>query len=177
MKTINLFCILSLISYTPGYAQVSIPQIINSAGGSIQKQGYIFNWSVGELSLVNQMNSADGSYLFTNGFIQPEDQDAAVNKKTEIDFSKIKIFPNPTHDILEIDFFQKSTSEKIKLQLSDNAGRIVYTHDVSFYKFGFVERINMKDFPNGSYTLQIKVLNSDSGQIIVESDSYKIIKL
>ncbi len=177
MKIIKLFFILTVTFLNAGYAQTFTPQVINTTGGGIQKQGYIFNWSIGELSLVNEMNSDDGSYLFTNGFIQPEVFTAAVyNTTTVYSFSNIKIFPNPTTDLLIVNF-SKNITGKLNLQLSDNAGHIMYTRNISSYKFGFVERINMKSFPKGSYNLQIKSLNTDSGQFNIESGSYKIIKL
>ncbi len=176
MKTIHLLFWLIVISITSGYAQIQIPQIINATGGSYQKDGYSVNWSIGELGLANQMNASDGSYLCTNGLIQPEKINLFPATKIEFNSDKIRIFPNPTHDMVEIDLFQNIVG-KVTIQLTDITGHIQYTHEIFSYGFGFVEKINMKALANGTYTLQIKRLNPNPGQFNIESGAYKIIKL
>ena len=176
MKTIQLIFWLIITTVTSGNGQTQIPKILNTAGGSYEN-GYVsVAWSIGELGLVNQMKTVDASYIFTNGFIQPEQANFSPDSRIEFSSDKIQIFPNPTHDIVEIDFFQ-NTIGKIKLQLFDNAGQIVYTHEKFNYGYGFIEKINMEGFAKGAYILQIKRLNPEPGQFNIESQSYKIVKL
>ena len=184
MKTIHLFFSMVMISATSVYGQSLVPQVINTSGGSAQNKGYSIEWNIGELALINQMNSTDGSSILTNGFIQPMSGDIIPDTKFgfashntfEVGSPNIHIFPNPTHDVLEIDFFQ-SDYKKIIIQLSDELGHILYLREIPVHGLGLVEKISMKGFTNGIYILYIKKLNPVSGQYDLETNSYKIIKL
>jgi hypothetical protein len=183
MKVIYIFFYIIIISIAPGYGQSQIPQIINTSGGCSQTKGYSIEWSIGELALVNEMDAMDGSHILTNGFIQPTDgliqplqQNPLSFNTIEFSSANIRIFPNPTQDILEIDFFQ-SIAGKISVQLSNELGHIIYTHKISTHGLRLIEKINMKGFTNGIYILYIKKLNPVSGRYDLETGSYKIIKL
>jgi hypothetical protein len=182
MKVIPVFFYI-LITINYGYGQSQIPQVINTTGNSSQNKGYSVQWSIGELALINEMDAADGSHIFTNGFIQPIDgltlpllQKPLSSAKIEFSSANVRIFPNPTHDNLEIEF-SKSISGKVSVQLFNELGRIVYTHSASKYGIGSIEKINMKNFTKGIYILYIKGLNPVSGRYDLEIGSYKIIKL
>ena len=171
-----------IIPVASGYGQSLFPQIINTTGNSSQNKGYSIEWSIGELALVNEMDAMDSSYIFTNGFIQPTDgltppplQNSLSSNKIEFNSAIIRIFPNPTHDILEINF--QNISGKISVQLRNELGHIIYTDESSTYGLGLIEKINMKNFTNGIYILYIKRLNPVSGRYDLETGSYKIIKL
>ena len=184
MKAIYIFFYIIIISITSGYGQSQMPQVINASGGCSQNKGYSIEWNIGELTLINEMDAIDSSYIFTNGFIQPTDglvqsplqQSALSLNKIELSAANIRIFPNPTQDIVEIDF-ANSTAGKISVQLSDELGHIIYTREISSYGFGLIEKINMKGLTKGVYILYIKRLNPVSGRYDLKSGSYKIIKL
>ncbi|HEY8657764.1 MAG TPA: T9SS type A sorting domain-containing protein [Hanamia sp.] len=184
MKATIIFIYIIIISITSGYGQSQLRQVINVSGGSSKNIGYTLEWSIGELTLINEMDAADSSYILTNGFIQPTGglvqpplrPTLLSFKRNELTSANIRIFPNPTQDILQIDFSQ-NTAEKISVQLSDGLGHIVYTNVISSYGSGLTEKINMKGFTNGIYILYIKKLNPVSGQYDLEAGSYKIIKL
>src|SRR5258706_11556296 len=114
MKIIQLYIYIIVISITSGYGQSVFPQITNATGGTTQNKGYSLEWNIGELALVNEMDATDGSYIFTNGFIQPTDgltlppplQNSLSLNRNESGPAGIHIFPNPTQDILEIDLLQ-----------------------------------------------------------------------
>jgi hypothetical protein len=183
MKTKLTFFFI-LISITAAYSQTLIPQVINTSGGTSQVTKYSIEWSIGELSLINEMDDTDSTYILTNGFIQsmdglvqpPLQQTALSLNKIRLSFSDVRIFPNPTHDILEIHFFQSFVG-KVSLQLYNELGHIVYTNEVSNHGSGFIEKINMKNFVNGVYLLYIKRLNPTSGLYDFETGSFKIIKM
>src|SRR5215216_5926309 len=94
------------------FGQTITPQVINNTGGTAKKGYYHIDWSIGELTLVNQMQSS--GYIVTNGFIQPFTHDPNVrNSGAVFEDGEIFILPNPTRDILEIDFRTKQQGRVI----------------------------------------------------------------
>jgi hypothetical protein len=175
MKMIQ-FLSVAMLTVTFGYGQTQLQEVINGSGGSTQNKGYILQWSIGELALVNQMNSTDGSYILTNGFIQPLFETNFPNTILQPASPDIRMFPNPTHDILEIDFL-KSNQDKVSLQLTNSLGHILYTNEIHLNGKSYVEKINMKGFTNGIYMLNIQQSKALSGRYDIENNSFKIIKL
>ncbi len=172
------------ISVTTAYGQSQLREVINASGASSKNKGYSVEWSIGELALINEMDAPDSSYILTNGFIQPEDTIVSVPfkstpvifKNNQLSSAGIRLFPNPTHDILEIKFLQ-NISGKISLQLCNEVGNIVYQRDILAHGSRLIEKINMKGFTNGIYILYIKSLNVISGRYDLETGTFKIIKL
>jgi Secretion system C-terminal sorting domain len=184
MKFRSTFFGIMLISVTSGYGQSQIPQTINASGGITKNKGYTTQWSIGELTLVNEMDNVDSTYIITNGFIQPTDglvpppiqQSALSLGQHVLSSANLKIFPNPTRDILDVELLQ-SIMGRVVVQLSDELGHIVYTHELSLFGSGLSEKINMRGLMKGVYILYIKKLNPVSGLYELETGSYKIIKL
>ncbi len=173
-KIYPVFCLLIANAISVN-GQTENLQVINSTGGTSENEGYSIEWSVGEISSVNQMNSEDSTYLFTNGFVQPM-QLSDKNLGTNVSSDNIRIFPNPATDILEIDFLQ-SISGKILIQLSNNAGQVIYTDEVMVHGFGFIKKINMKSFIKGNYSLRIQKIILGSEVNNPQPSFYKIVKL
>ena len=145
----------------------NFPQVINVSGSNLWKaMDIVVQWSIGELALVNEMDSPDSSYILTNGFIQPEDTIVSVPfKSTPVIFKNIQ-FSSARHSAVsqsnsryfEIKFFQ-NISGKISLQLYNEVGNIVYQREILAHGSRLTEKINMKGFTNGIYILYIKSLN------------------
>ena len=183
MKVIHIFLYIIIISVTSGYGQSQITQVVNASGGTSLNKAYSLEWSIGELTLINELDAPDSSYILTNGFIQPTDTLVQLPVQNPILFSAIElrpadvhIFPNPTQDILEIHFLQ-NIAGKIAVQLYNERGHLVYKHEIFGYGHGLTEKINMKGFTNGIYILNIKRLSPISGRYDLETASFKIIKL
>ena len=184
MKVILIFLYIIIISVTSGYGQSQITQVVNASGGTSQTKGYNLEWSIGELTLINELDAPDSSYILTNGFIQPTDglvqpplqQPPILFNAIELTTVDVDIYPNPTHDILEIHFLQ-NIAGKIAVQLYNERGHLVYKHEIFGYGHGLTEKINMKGFTNGIYILNIKRLSPISDRYDLETASFKIIKL
>jgi hypothetical protein len=160
--------------------QINIIQVINSSGGNYEKGNSLMYWSIGELTLVNEMESFDGTIIITNGFIQPEEaagdpvMTAIPNEfVSEMTSPQIRIFPNPAQNILQIDY-RHNVAGKIQIQILDNNGRIVYKNTVTSTGSGFLEKINIQSLAHGSYVL---TLSNNSGPVDHSQYSYKIVKL
>jgi hypothetical protein len=136
-------------------AQSVAPSVINTGGGSFQAGYYQFEWSIGELALVGEMNSSNNSLVITNGFIQPFIQYPATNNTNNIFANdEIKVFPNPASSYVEINFLTKQQG-RITLTFYDGSGRKILTSADSYYGIGLVKRIPVNQLPNEVYMLHV----------------------
>jgi hypothetical protein len=144
--------------------------VINSSGGSSQQGYYQFEWSIGELALVNEMKN---DIVVTNGFLQPYLlYPGDHNTNQSFSAEEIKVFPNPASRYVEIDFLTKQTGI-MNLSFYDGLGQKIYSK--KFYSFGLdrIERIEVSHLPAGPYMLHIAL---DAGSFVIKNGIYKIIK-
>ena len=173
MKARILLVLVLTIYASSVFSQTITPQVINSSGGSFQKGYHIVDWSIGELALVNHMQSAD--YIVTNGFIQPFTHEPNLFENNyAFGEGEIRILPNPTRDVLEIDFRTKQQG-RVSIILVDVLGNILYKKEVISHGHGQIEKINMTQYAHGSYFLKIN-LNRFMG-FTSKTGTYKIVKL
>ncbi|HEU5166387.1 MAG TPA: T9SS type A sorting domain-containing protein [Chitinophagaceae bacterium] len=156
-------------------SQSIAPAVINTGGGTFQSGYYQFEWSIGELALIGEMNSSNNSLIITNGFIQPFIQYPA-NYNTDNIFGndEIKIFPNPASSYVEINFLTKQRG-RITLSFYDAAGKKVYTATDWYYGVGLIKRIPVNQLPNQVYMLHIN-LDPYPGSSL-KKGVYKIVKI
>jgi hypothetical protein len=156
------------------YSQSNAPSVVNSAGGSSQSGYYQFEWSIGEMALIGQMNNSTGTLIITNGFIQPYIlRPGAGNTGNAFEAGEIRIFPNPASSYVEINFFT-SQKGRVTLDFFDMTGKKVYTGMLLSSGVDLVERISMTHLPGGIYALYIQ-LEPDAGSVS-KKGVYKIIK-
>jgi hypothetical protein len=159
------------------YGQTSItPSVINSTGGTYTLDHYILDWSVGELTLVNQMGvPQESKFIISNGFIQPFTQDPnLVNNSNAFGEGEILILPNPTQNILEVDFRTKQQG-LVSYRLYDVQGRTILKNSFNYYGYGHIEKIDMTAFRAATYFLRIEL--NPVQNFVHKVSSYKIIKL
>jgi len=156
-------------------AQSVDPQVINTTGGSYSFGAVIIDWNVGEMALVNTMQSANLQVLVTNGFLQPfTDKPDEINNNNTFGPEEIKVFPNPASTYVEIDILTKQQG-RIGLKLYDATGKTVYKNEFYSYGIGRIIRIDMQRWASAEYYLHI-VLEPESG-FTGKKGAYKIIKL
>jgi len=161
--------------FTTAYSQSNTPSVINSSGGSSQTGYYHFEWSVGEISLVNQMSSSNNSLILTNGFFQPYLlYPGRYNLSNQFGNDEIKIFPNPASDYVEIDFFTNQKG-KVKISFYDVSGRMVFYKESFCNGVDLIEKISVNQFASGSYALKID-LDADA-DFVTKHGLYKIVKI
>ncbi|MER3498749.1 MAG: hypothetical protein C4308_09005 [Chitinophagaceae bacterium] len=122
----TLLSLLAIYLALASYSQSIAPGIINSSGGTFNDPNYYYriDWSVGEMSLVNTMQSYGGSgvYVLTNGFLQPYvNTPGTINNGGTFGTDEIKVFPNPAVNYVEIDIFTKQKGT-FKMQLYNAVG-------------------------------------------------------
>jgi len=155
------------------YAQSISFSVINSCGGTFNSN-YQFEWSIGEMSLVNQMQSGD-QVIVSNGFLQPYILfPATFFLQEQFDASEIKILPNPATSFVEINFFTKQKGQ-VTFGFYDMLGRKVYAQQIISSGVDLIHRVPLTNLPGGSYVLHI-ILDADPGYISKEG-SYKILKI
>lgn len=159
---------------SPVVAQQNTPSVINSSGGSAQSGYYQFEWSVGELALVSQMN-AGNLLIVTNGFLQPYTLYPGANHQyNHFSSDEIKVFPVPASAYIEINFLTKQRG-RISLSFFDATGKKVLIKELQGNGVDIVERIPLSQFAAGVYALHVD-LNAEPG-FISKKGMYKIVKV
>ena len=157
------------------YSQSNATSVINTAGGSSNSGYYQFEWSIGEMALIGQMNSSNGSLIITNGFIQPYILNPGTTNPNNIfNRDEIKVFPNPASDYVEINFMTKQKG-RITLNFYEASGKIIYSTTVQCNGVDLIHRIPVSHLPNNVYMLHIN-LDADNGYVS-KRGAYKIIKV
>jgi hypothetical protein len=174
MKLSTIIIALFLIFTTTSFCQSVNTSVFNSTGGWAKRGYYQFEWSVGELALVDEMQ-AGNSLIVTNGFLQPYILTPGTNDMGEIfAIDEIKVFPNPAIRYVEINFFTKQKG-RVTFTLYDAVGQRVYTDEFICYGVDLIRRIPLQKFNQGSYVLNI-VMTGDMG-VQVKQGAYKIVKI
>jgi hypothetical protein len=173
MKVNTIIFTLLLIS-TTGFCQSINTSVFNSTGGWAKRGYYQFEWSVGELALVDEMQSGS-TLIVTNGFLQPYILTPGTNNTGDIfAIDEIKVFPNPAIRYVEVDFFTKQKGH-VTFTMYDGVGQKVYTDEFTCYGVDLIRRIPLQRFTQGSYVLNI-VMTGDLG-VQVKQGAYKIVKV
>ena len=157
------------------FCQSITPAVINVAGGNSQKGYYQFEWSIGEMSLVNQMESRPNLFVVTNGFLQPYILNpAANNSNNQFGADEIKVFPTPASTYLEIDLFTRQQG-RLKISLYNAIGQKLYSTEFQTFGVDLIQRIPVNGFNAGTYLLHLE-LEADPN-FISKHGVYKIIKI
>ncbi len=157
--------------------------ISNAAGGSYHNPSsyYHFEWSFGELLLVQSFASPDSSVLVTQGLLQPC-TDKIDNSPITVLFEKgdYKLFPNPTNGKFEVDFFVK-TSGQMSLQLINSVGQVLETRSYHYNGCCRIDLFDITKYPNGIYFVvaNLKPVNNPSGDKlqVIKHSGFKVVKL
>jgi type IX secretion system substrate protein len=157
------------------FSQSVTPAVLNVAGGNSQKGYYQFEWSVGEMSLINQMESRPNLFVLTNGFLQPYILNPAVNNfNNQFGADEIKVFPTPASSYIEIDLFTRQQG-RLKFCLYDAIGQKIYSTELQSFGVDLIQKIPVTGFTTGAYLLHVE-LEADAN-FISKKGIYKIIKI
>jgi hypothetical protein len=162
-----------LFAFLTGSSQTNT-SVINASGGFATAGYYQFEWSIGEMSLVNELESP-GKLIVTNGFLQPYFlTPGTINLLSQFGMEEIKVFPNPASSYVEINFFTKQRG-RIKMELLNEIGQRVYSQETISYGVDLIWRIPVNQLTNGAYLVNIK-LSAERG-FVSKAGSYKILKI
>lgn len=176
MRKVRLFFLTVGIFLSLGaFSQSVTPATLNATGGTNFFTFYRFEWSFGEAMAITTMDASSSNLIVTNGVLQPGTHNpATINNTGEWDRDEIRILPNPTRNMLEIDFFSKQQG-KVTLNLIDETGRFLAQRQFDYYGTGRIERWSLDQFPSGAYFLNISL--NPTGTSIAKKGTYKVLKI
>jgi hypothetical protein len=160
MKKYVLIFITVLFALSVGAQQIK-QQVISSAGGYNVSGGMSISWTLGETIIPTFTN---GNLTLTHGFQQTLII-TAVEDNIEPSVN-ITIYPNPSSDIINIQF-EKPADGEIRLFLLDSQGRLVKTDRMGATVTN--KKIDMQDLAAGIYYLRMTKGN--------RVNVYKVVKL
>jgi hypothetical protein len=161
-RNILLFAIMLIsISVT---AQVK-QEVIASAGGfnTSADKSLSISWTLGE-TIIPTFTSKDGSLILTHGF-QQKYVITAIQENLG-DPVQVNIYPNPTSDIINIQF-ETATDKEISLFLLDAQGKLVKSEVIEASVLN--RELNLQSLPAGVYYLRLT-----KGKLV---NVYKVVKL
>lgn len=145
-------------------AQSSTSNVVSSAGETYKGNSIQIDWTLGELAITKIQNS---SLTMSQGFHQPNYFVTSI-KDLNKEIGEILIYPIPASDKIEIRLtFEQS--RKVKVQLIDLSGRIIWTEDQNGYQISKTKDIS--NLANGHYYLNFLI---DENQY---SQTFKIQKI
>lgn len=159
-----------------------VPAIFNTAGGTYDNalSYYRYEWSFGELVLIQAFAPADSSILVTQGVLQPcTDKVGASPYTVFFEAGDYKLFPNPTTGVFELDFFVK-TSGRMSLQLINSIGQIMEKREFYYDGCCRIEMFDLTGRPGGVYFV-VADLKPDTpradGLEVIRHSGLKVVKV
>lgn len=152
--------ILTIFMSSLGFSQTSIKKSNMDSGGEISIAGTIeIIYTIGELFVQENTN---GTIHISEGFLSPEIQNTLGNTDYT-PFNDIEIYPNPTVDYLNFNFFKNSN---YLITITDFAGKKIksFTTHKNQYK------INLANYSIGVYLILVEDLPNKKYK------AYKIVK-
>lgn len=130
-----------------------VPAVLNTAGGTFDNNSsyYRFEWSFGEMLMIDSYAPADSALILTQGVLQPCTD--KINKSPHVlifDKGDYSLFPNPTSGKFELNFFVR-TSGRMSLQLIDATGRLLEKRQYDYNGCCRIELFDLTKYPNGLY--------------------------
>jgi Secretion system C-terminal sorting domain len=175
MKKVRHFFIVavSLFFFSSSFAQSVTPAVLNASGGTNFFTFYRFEWSFGEAMVIETQSASN--LIVTQGVLQPETHNPATNSTTSTwDKDEIKILPNPTQNVLEIDFFSKQKG-KVTMSFYDATGRFMSNRQFDYYGTSRIEKWNVTAFPAGTYMLYIELVPVSPS--VAKKGAFKVVKV
>ena len=144
-----LFLFGTAINFCP--AQVQQAATVNAAGGSAQLSGNTYEWSIGEMVLVNTVMTTN--LVVTQGLLQPVLNTTGI-RQPELTADQLKVYPNPTKDIVFIQPNLKPNTS-LSLLLYDISGRAFFRKTLVLKTGTEVQPVDLGKYAAGNYLLDI----------------------
>ena len=168
-----LFLTVGIFFSFASFSQSITPSILNSTGGTNMYTFYRLEWSFGEAIAIETMSTPN--LQVTNGVLQPGTHNpATVYNNSTWDKDEIRILPNPTRDMLEIDFFSKQKG-RVTMNLFDASGRLMGTKQFDYFGVGSIQKWSFAYYTSGAYYLNIQL--EPTGTSVGKKGTYQVQKI
>ena len=158
MKKLLLLPVLLLLAI--GHSQSISKQIIGTAGGALENNDNRLSYTAGEV-LVGAMTDEDGAFQLGNGYY-PSLNLSVLNTETPELQLKVKVFPNPTTELI---YITHPTEQFFEVRITDvNGKQILQKEHIKD------QPLNVQTLTSGTYI--VMVTKKDSKQ----TNTYKIVK-
>jgi hypothetical protein len=160
---------LSCAALNSAKAQSIGPSTLNQTGGSATIGGDVFDWSVGEMTMVSTFSGA--SVIVTQGVLQTE---ILPSGKKEVPLvGQLQVFPNPASNMINVQFSAVSAGNLI-CKLTDMTGKTLTTKKLAVNQGTTTEQIEISRLAAATYMLTVSFEAPGKTQ---ETTNYKIEKL
>lgn len=157
------------------FAQSITPAILNTTGGKYIFTYYSVEWSFGESMAITTMSDANSNVFVTNGVLQPYTHNPATVNNTGVwGPEEIRIMPNPTQNVIQINFFSKQKG-KVIMNLYDESGRFMQARQFDYFGNGSIQTWDLGQFPSGMYLLNIHL--QPTGTSVAKKGAFKVVKI
>jgi len=149
---------------------VKYTNTINAAGGTSNIGANNYEWSVGEMALVN--TGAAANIVVTQGVLQPAQSTGNVREYTGT-MKNVSVYPVPTKSIVYIqhDFV---VAGKLYYELMDITGKAILQKNILVQPGTGKQEINLESLPNASYMLHLVYHSVDNTRT---TTSFKLDKI
>ncbi len=169
-KAIILFAgLFSLLGFEKTQAQSIAPFTLNATGGSKQIGSIIYDYSIGEMTLVNTFYGS--SVILTQGLLQ-NDVSVPVSVSTAMFSQNLQVYPNPASSIVNIKLNSPKTGT-LSYRLTDMTGKVLISNSVEVGSNTLLQEINIEPFAMATYVLEVNF----TGAGINETTNYKLEKI
>jgi hypothetical protein len=159
----------SCLSLNTAIAQSIGPSTLNQTGGSATIGGDIFDWSVGEMTMVSTFSGP--SVIVTQGVLQSE---VLPSGKKEISLAgQLQVFPNPASSVINVQFSAVSAGS-ITCKLMDMTGKTMSVKKQAINQGTTTEQIDISRLAVATYLLNVSFNAPGKSE---ETTNYKIEKL
>jgi Secretion system C-terminal sorting domain len=171
MKRTVLFtgALLSLVGVPHVRAQSIGPATLNATGGTAPLAGNIYDWSVGEMTMVSTFTGS--SVIVTQGLLQPELLTSGISGAHLA--QHLEVFPTPANSWVNV----RLTSDvpgKLSYRLFDMTGKLIKTQSADARQGVTSEQLDISTLAVATYMLEVSFWSANEKQ---ETTSYKIEKL
>ena len=160
---------LSMLGMHNARGQSIGPSTLNSTGGSGTIGTTIFDWSIGEMTMVSTFTGS--SVIVTQGVLQNNKVPDGVG---HLDITnQLQVFPNPASSIVNVRYTAAGPG-KLTLRLMDITGKLITTSNTQVDQGVTSEQLSIADLAAATYMLEVSFKGNSGTQGLT---SYKIEKL
>jgi hypothetical protein len=169
-KCLSLFsCMFLLCNYSDAQP-VKYTSTVNAAGGTANIGGNNYEWSVGEMALVN--TGTGSNITVTQGVLQPAQSTGNVDDYAGV-MKNVSVYPVPTRGVVYIQH-EFVSAGSLNYKLMDITGKLILERDVEIQPGTGKQEINLENLPNASYMLHLVYNSVDNTRTVT---SFKLDKL